>query len=221
MQCLGKACFPVQNWLDVRSHGRKSEGSFLHVCSAAQLYVTLCNLMDWGPPVSSVHSILQARILEFGAISYSRGSSRPRNRTWVSFISLIGRWILYHWATWESLKKLSRVFVITALISFMRAPPSWPNHLPQVPLPNTIGLRFQLVNFGEHKDSLYNTFLSLYWLTSSITSLYHAHYTLRQLDFSLFFSFERTSLLKEMNFVHLSLQLQDLSLTHARSLLKV
>ena len=52
---------------------------------------------------SSVHGIFQARILDWVAISYSRGSSWPRDWTQVSSISCIGRQILYHWATWESL----------------------------------------------------------------------------------------------------------------------
>ena len=45
----------------------------------AQSYLTLCAPMDCGPPGSSVHGIFQARILEWGATSYSRGSSRPRD----------------------------------------------------------------------------------------------------------------------------------------------
>ena len=49
-----------------------------------------CDPVDCSPPGSSVHGILQARILEWVAISFSRGSSQPRNRTWVSCIS--GRW---------------------------------------------------------------------------------------------------------------------------------
>ena len=47
--------------------------------------------MDCGPPGSSVHGISQARLLEWVAISFSRGSSRPRGGT---CISCIGRWIL-------------------------------------------------------------------------------------------------------------------------------
>ena len=47
------------------------------------------------PPGFSVDVILQARILEWVAISSSRGSSRPRDRTPVSWISCIGRRILY------------------------------------------------------------------------------------------------------------------------------
>ena len=42
-----------------------------------QLYPTLCDPMDYSLPSSSVHEILQARILEWVAISYSRGSSQP------------------------------------------------------------------------------------------------------------------------------------------------
>ena len=42
--------------------------------------------MDCSPPGSSVHGIFQARVLEWVAISFSRGSSRPRDQTWVSRI---------------------------------------------------------------------------------------------------------------------------------------
>ena len=59
---------------------------------------TLCDPMDCNPPGFSVHGLLQARILGWVAISFSRGSSQPTHRTWVS---CIGRWILYHWATRE------------------------------------------------------------------------------------------------------------------------
>ena len=52
------------------------------------------------PPGSSVPGIFQARILEWVAISFSRKSSRPKDRTHVSCIS---RWILYCWATTEAL----------------------------------------------------------------------------------------------------------------------
>ena len=47
----------------------------------AQSCLTLGDPMDGSPPSSSVHGILQARILEWVAISFSRGSSRPRDRT--------------------------------------------------------------------------------------------------------------------------------------------
>ena len=54
------------------------------------------------PQALTVHGIFQARILEWVAISSPRGSSRPRDRTRVSYISCIGRRILYHWATREA-----------------------------------------------------------------------------------------------------------------------
>ena len=48
---------------------------------------TLCDPMDYGPPDSSVCGILQARVLEWVAISFSRRSSQPRDRTQVSRIA--------------------------------------------------------------------------------------------------------------------------------------
>ena len=57
---------------------------------------TLCDPMDCIPPGSSVHGISQARILEWVAISFSRGSSPPRDGTWVSCIA--GR-VFTVWAT--------------------------------------------------------------------------------------------------------------------------
>ena len=68
-----------------------------------------CNPMDGSLPGSSVHSCLllsQARILEWVAISFSRGSSWLMDRT---YIFCIGRWILHHWATREVLLLLSLV----------------------------------------------------------------------------------------------------------------
>ena len=46
-----------------------------------QLCLTLCDPMDCSPPGSSVHGILQAKILEWVAVPSSRGSSQPRGRT--------------------------------------------------------------------------------------------------------------------------------------------
>ena len=45
----------------------------------AQSYLTLCNPMDCGPPDFSVHGILQARILEWVAIPFSKRSLQPRD----------------------------------------------------------------------------------------------------------------------------------------------
>ena len=56
----------------------------------------------YSSPGSSVHRILQARILEWVAIPFSRGSSRPRGRTWAS--SVAGRFFTV-WATREALRE--------------------------------------------------------------------------------------------------------------------
>ena len=62
---------------------------------------TLCNPMDRRPPGSSVHEILQERILEWAVMPFSRGSSRPRNPTYVSCVYCITGRFFIHWATWE------------------------------------------------------------------------------------------------------------------------
>ena len=63
-------------------------------CACPQSCLILCDSMDYNPPGSSVHRISQARILEWVAISSSRGSSWPRNQTCVSCIFCIDRQIL-------------------------------------------------------------------------------------------------------------------------------
>ena len=74
-----------------------------HACTHNQLlHRGWLFVIPWtSPSGSSVHGIFQARILEWVAISYSRGSSQPRDWTHISCISCIGRWILYRCATWE------------------------------------------------------------------------------------------------------------------------
>ena len=67
----------------------------------AQLCLSLCDPMDCSLSGSSVYGIFQARVLEWGAISFSKGSSRPRNRTWFSCIA--GRRFSI-WATREALE---------------------------------------------------------------------------------------------------------------------
>ena len=57
------------------------------LCLAAQSCLTLCDTVDYSLPGSSVHRILQARILEWVVMPSSRGSSQPRDRTQVSLIA--------------------------------------------------------------------------------------------------------------------------------------
>ena len=63
----------------------------------AQLCLTLCDPMDCSLPGSSIHGIFQATVLEWVAISFSRGSSQPRDQTQVFCIA--GRHFTI-WATW-------------------------------------------------------------------------------------------------------------------------
>ena len=62
----------------------------LCVCVSYLVVSNSCNSMDGSLPSSCVHGILQARILEWAAIPFSRGSSRPRNQTWVFLASQAG-----------------------------------------------------------------------------------------------------------------------------------
>ena len=68
-----------------------------------QSWLTLCDPMDYHLPGSSVHGISQARILEWVAIPFSRGSSQPRDGTQVSCIA---GGFLTIWATREPLRFL-------------------------------------------------------------------------------------------------------------------
>ena len=52
-----------------------------------QLCLTLCNPMDYSLPSSSVCGILQARILEWAAVPFSRESSQPKDETQVSYLA--------------------------------------------------------------------------------------------------------------------------------------
>ena len=68
----------------------------------AHLCLILYDFMDCSLPGSSAHGIFQARILEQVAISYSKGYSRPRRWIHVSCVFCLGKWILYHCATWQA-----------------------------------------------------------------------------------------------------------------------
>ena len=76
-------------WVETESLTFKKKKVILQLCwvkwsEVTQLCSTLCNPVDCSLPGSSIHGIFQARILEWVAISFSRGSSQPRDRTWVS-----------------------------------------------------------------------------------------------------------------------------------------
>ena len=86
-------------------------------CPVAQSCLTLCD--PWTVACQfPVHGLLQARIVEWVAISYSRGSSQPRDQTHVSCVSCIGRWMLYHCTIWEAPSSSMRTLI-----------PLWGSHL--------------------------------------------------------------------------------------------
>ena len=94
-----RSSWPQGSWWLVQGVGcRKGLGRCVYVLSCP----TICNPIDSSLPGSSVHRIFQARIPEWDAISYSRGSSQARDWTCISCVSWIGRWILFHWGTWEA-----------------------------------------------------------------------------------------------------------------------
>ena len=99
-------CFCVwESWLKLLKH---CVCVCVCVCMHTQPCLAVCDPMNCRPPGSSAHGIFQARILEWGAVFYSRGFSWPRDQTCVpctSCVSCIGRQILYHCDAWEALLK--------------------------------------------------------------------------------------------------------------------
>ena len=102
----------IESWFWLPSYARSEEVKWSEV---AQSCPTLCDPTDCSLPGSSLHGILQARVLEWVATSFSRGSSLPRDRTWVS--SIPGR-CFNLWAAreagpyaWTGIKIFARVCV--------------------------------------------------------------------------------------------------------------
>ena len=79
----------------------------------SQSCLNLCNPVDYSLPGSSFHGVIQARILEWAAISFSRGSSWTRDRIWVSCI--VGRFFTI-WATKEALVGLVNAMVFPVVM---------------------------------------------------------------------------------------------------------
>ena len=107
---------------------------------------TLCDPMDWSPPGSSVHGILQARIQEWVAIPFSRGSFWPRDQIQVSCIA--GRFFIV-WATRETLEILGYLLII-----------SWQRALPNFVSPRT---------HSAAKEACHWWYLSHLWYGSWVT----------------------------------------------------
>ena len=79
---------PESSCLSLSSFGWGNQGlrCYYCCCLVSQWYPTPCNSMDCSLPGSSIHGILQARILEWVAIPFSKGPSRPRDGTQASWL---------------------------------------------------------------------------------------------------------------------------------------
>ena len=121
------------------SHLCSGEETWRQFVLAAQSCPTLCDLIDCNPLGSSVHGILQARILERFAIPISRGSSRPRGQTLPSEppgklvtvqLSLKGYSL---WSRWPTLRAvLGNKGFLGGTVPWLPCPPALPH--PRKPL---------------------------------------------------------------------------------------
>ena len=102
----------------------------------AQLCLTLCNSVDY-----RVHGILQARILEWVDLSFSRGSSKPRNQTGVSCIA--GKFFT-NWAIREALSKAKCVLIPQRLCLVLKSTRWGPNSFHHFFLASLLSLCAQL-----------------------------------------------------------------------------
>ena len=90
-----------------RLFGTRKQGAHCHYCCCcsclvARSYLTLCDPMDCNPPDSSVHGILQARILERVAIFFSRGSSWHGIEPASPALVFLFVCLFFNWATWNT-----------------------------------------------------------------------------------------------------------------------
>ena len=104
----GKCQFSFQSQRKAMPKNVKSKES--ERSEVTQSCPTLCDPMDYSLPGSSIHGIFQARVLEWVAISFSRGSLWPRDQTQVSHIA--GR----HFTIWAA-REATRVFKLSQLHS--------------------------------------------------------------------------------------------------------
>ena len=137
-------------------------------CSFAQS--DSCDPKDYSLPGFSVHGISQAEILEWVAISFSRGLSQPKDWTCVS---CIGRWLLYHWTTWEVLQKTepeTQVYMITRMGSAIPGLQEWGGW--RVRLGDGRGVQTSgsaILNFTKHSSE------GSWWLVSGESSRLQDH----------------------------------------------
>ena len=92
----------LKNTLAFRTWNNKQTKHEYVRTKSLQSFLTLCDPVDCSPPGSSVHEILQARILEWVAMLFSRGSSRPRDETVSLKSPAVGGKLFTSSAAWEA-----------------------------------------------------------------------------------------------------------------------
>ena len=99
------------DWSDLAAAAAVDVYEIMCVCSVSQSCLTLCDPMDCSPPGCFVHRTVQARTLEWVAISSSRASSQTRDRSHISCIFCIGSQIFITRATWEKWKSVTQLYL--------------------------------------------------------------------------------------------------------------
>ena len=131
--CFSFIIFKLVAWTVLSSKGTKKIGMKCSITVLDHIYILfmrakscliLCDLTDCNLPGPSAHGIFQTRMLKWVAISFFRGSSWLRDRTWVFHISYTGRQILYHWAPWE-VQYVDRIFIHSSAEAHEVASRSW------------------------------------------------------------------------------------------------
>ena len=114
--------------------------------------------MDYSPPGSSVHEILQARILEWVAVSFSRGASWPKDQTRIFRVSCIADGFFTTWATREA--KGSRQQDIEKFLLYYQRASKWracqqnghPAHAASDTTFKTVRMPLMFRNIGNNVD---------------------------------------------------------------------
>ena len=136
-----------------------------HICLflflVAQSCLTLCDPMDCSSPGSSVHGILQGWIVECVAISYSRTSSQPMNRTQVFCIQAISFTI---WNTREALHYLKHSWYLW--VSLLMG--TWWNHLMYSLRNQTVNYIFFTAHFVKNYIIPIHVVFHIYWLYNNL-----------------------------------------------------
>ena len=128
-----------------------------HVCLVTQLCLTLWDFMDYILPGSSVHGILQARILEWVTMPSSRGSFQPKDQTQGL---LHCRWILYHLSHQGS----SYIYIYTECI-YLKLKSIWTSYIlsHNCKEKHKLKIRAWSILFVENKEEISLVFLLFHY----------------------------------------------------------